>query len=251
MGQKRSPDQLAKLLTYILGRRPDEFGLVTDENGYVKIPDLLKAVTEEQGWGYVRRSHLNEVMITLPDPFIEIDGNMIRAIDRQLLSIPEYDPIPPKLLYTCVRKRAHAVVLENGVLPGGYPQVVLASDRDMAERMGRRIDGAPVLITVQVQKSMGRGVRFFRAGETLYLADAIPAGCFSAPPLPKEKETPQPARKPEKPAKQPTPGSFFPDMDQLTSTGKLSKRDKKKKDIARSKQKKQQRRQKQEKMWEP
>ena len=44
MSLQRSPKQLAKLIDYILSRRPDEFGLVPDKDGYVKIKDLLKAV---------------------------------------------------------------------------------------------------------------------------------------------------------------------------------------------------------------
>ena len=40
MSQQRSPKQLAKFLNYVLGRRPDEFGLVMDKDGFVKIKDL-------------------------------------------------------------------------------------------------------------------------------------------------------------------------------------------------------------------
>ena len=48
MPQKGSPKQLAKFLNYVLGRRPDEFGLVTDKEGFVKIKDLIKATSEEE-----------------------------------------------------------------------------------------------------------------------------------------------------------------------------------------------------------
>ena len=61
MKHSRQVDKLEKLLTYILGRRPDEFGLVPGPDGYVKIKDLLKALSEEPGWRHVRRSHLREV----------------------------------------------------------------------------------------------------------------------------------------------------------------------------------------------
>ncbi len=44
MSRQRSPQQLAKFISYILARRPDEFGLVPDPNGFVKIKDLLKAI---------------------------------------------------------------------------------------------------------------------------------------------------------------------------------------------------------------
>jgi hypothetical protein len=40
-------DKLAKMLFYMLGRHPEEFCLLPDENGYVKIKDLMKALGEE------------------------------------------------------------------------------------------------------------------------------------------------------------------------------------------------------------
>ena len=79
MALQKSPKKLAKLLDYILGRRPDEFGLVTDSDGFIKIKEVLKALSEEEGLTYVRRAHLDEILITLPDPLIEIADNSIRA----------------------------------------------------------------------------------------------------------------------------------------------------------------------------
>jgi putative RNA 2'-phosphotransferase len=43
------------------------------------------------------------------------------------------------------------------------------------------------MLSVQVQKSVENGVRFFQSGASLFLAESIPAGCFTGPPLPKEK----------------------------------------------------------------
>ncbi|MGD9180805.1 MAG: RNA 2'-phosphotransferase [Desulfobacterales bacterium] len=191
MGKAKSPQSLAKLITYILGRRPDEFGLVTDTDGFVKIKELLKAITEEEGWKYVRRSHLDEILYSLPNPPFEISGKQIRAKYRDQLVRP--DPVPklPKLLFTSIRKRAYRSVLDKGIFPTGYYQVVLSSSRDLAQRMGKRADQDPVMLSVHVRKSVENGVRFYQTGESLFLAESIPAGCFTGPPLPKEKTEPQ------------------------------------------------------------
>jgi putative RNA 2'-phosphotransferase len=37
------------MLSYVLGRRPDEFGLVPDADGFVRLKDLLKALHEALG----------------------------------------------------------------------------------------------------------------------------------------------------------------------------------------------------------
>ncbi|UCD81809.1 MAG: RNA 2'-phosphotransferase [Desulfobacterales bacterium] len=223
MALNKSAKRLVKFIDYILARRPDEFGLVTDADGYIKIKEFLKAVSEEEGWKYVRRSHLDEVLITVGDPPFEISDNMIRAKSRDRLPAHTFAQDPPKLLFTCVRRKAYPFVLEKGIYPLGYRRVILSSDRNLAHRMGKRIDRDPALLTVQVQKSIEKGVVYYQAGEALYLADSIPVDCFTGPPLPKEKPE---ARKPEKPDKrveQRLAGSFILDIEKERNYGKKAK----------------------------
>ena len=59
MAKHRSLEQLAKIISYILGRNPAEFGLVPDSDGFVKIKEFLKALSEEEGLKYVRTSNIN------------------------------------------------------------------------------------------------------------------------------------------------------------------------------------------------
>ena len=218
MALQKSPKRLAKLLDYILARRPDEFGLVTDSDGYIKIKELLKALSEEEGLSYVRRAHLNEILLTLPDPSFEISDNSIRSKFRDQLPQHTYAPDPPKLLYSCVRQKACPHVYTKGLYPTGYSRVILSSNLSMAQRMGRRIDRSAVLLTVQVQHCLDKGVVFFKAGDTLFQADFIPPDCFSGPPLPKEKPV---AAKPaeQQPRQQPrTAGSYLIDLDEKSDT---------------------------------
>ena len=186
MGLKKSPQQLAKILLYILGRRPDEFGLVPDQEGYVKIKELLRAFSEEEGWHYVRRSHLDEVRFSLPSPPIEIKDNLVRAKTRENLPPLKAATDLPKLLYTCVRQKAYPFVVIKGIMKSDG-DVILSSNPETAERIGKRIDRSPVILTVQVKKSLEKRVRYFNSGGELFTAAFIPAGCFTGPPLPKEK----------------------------------------------------------------
>ncbi len=214
MALQKSPKKLAKLLDYILGRRPDEFGLVADKDGYIKIKELLKALSEEKGLSYVRRAHLDEILLTLPDPSFEISDNSIRAKSRRHL--PEHidAPHPPKLLYHCVRQKAYPHVYIKGIHPTGYSRVILSSNLSLAQRMGRRIDRSAILLTVQVQPCLSKGVAFFNAGEALFLADFIPPGCFSGPPLPKEKPVVAKTDVSQKSESRKTAGSFLIDLEE-------------------------------------
>ena len=247
MGQQRTPQQLAKIISYILGYRPDEFGLVLDNGGFVGIKEFLKVLGEEDGWKYVRRGHIDEVLYSLSDSPIEIDDLHIRAKQRERL--PEIVPAenPPKLLYTGIRRRAHRNVHQKGIFPGANPHIILSSDIEMAKRMGRRIDQSPVLLTILVQDSITRGVRFLQAGGSLYLAEFIPAGCFTGPPLPKEKpEAAKKGIKKEPAMAPPSPGSFTLDLDTEKRTKDRLKQ-KKKKDISRKRDRDRKRRDREEK----
>ena len=231
--QQRTPKQLAKFFNYALGRRPDEFGLVTDRKGFVKIKDLIKATNEEDGLKYVRRAHINEIMLTLPNHGLEVSDTLIRAQNREHLPKQSFALDPPKLLYTCVRKKAYPHVLNKGIRPTGYSKVILSVNRDLAERMGRRSDHDAVLLTVQVSQSEDTGVVFFQAGESIFMADYIPPGCFSGPPLPKEQPDTRKADKlPQGGPKMPA-GSFALDLnkkDRPATPGTIAKkRDKKRK----------------------
>ena len=213
MKKAKSVQTLTKFIAYILERRPDEFGLVTDSEGYIRIKELLKALNEEEGFRHVRRSHLNEILYSTMNPPFEIVGNRIRAKHRDHL--PRHDATGdlPKLLFTCIRRKAHTFVTDKGIFPSGYHQVVLSPNRDLAERMGKRSDPEPVVLTVQVQKSIDYGVRFYQAGGLLFLADNIPPDCFSGPALPKEKPEKLKHRQKNNVKQAESAGSFLVDLD--------------------------------------
>jgi putative RNA 2'-phosphotransferase len=229
MGNKNRSKQFAKFSTYVLGRRPDEFGLVPDDEGFVKVKDFLKVCAEEEGWKYIRESHLNEILLTLPNPPIEISNKCIRA--RVCDNLPQKKKIqdPPKLLYVCVRARAHAHVLEKGLRPpANLSHIVLASTVEMAQRIGRRIDRAPVLLTVHVKNALAAGLEFFKAGESLFLSEYLTPSCITGPPLPKDKIKEASKHTKAPPAAQETPGSFLVDLNDVYGKQKVSDRKSKK-----------------------
>lgn len=209
MAQRKSLKQLSKFISYALGRNPAEFGLVPNPDGYVKIKEFLKVLCEEEGLRHVRRSHINELLITLPHPPFEIKDNHIRATHRH--TTLGYTPAKnlPKLLYTCVRKKAYPTVLAKGILPMGFSHVILSSNPEMAQRIGHRKDITPVLLIIQTQKSRDQGIIFYEAGEDLYLAESVSPECFTGPPLPKQKKPTVIREIPAEEASKRMPGSFL------------------------------------------
>lgn len=186
MNRIKQIEQFAKFSTYVLGRHPDEFGLIIDDNGYVKIKEFIQAITETDGWRHVRNSHINDIMLMLNDPPIEVDEKRIRARDRSRLDPPVICESPPKTLYVCITHKSYLPVLDKGIHPTAHASIICCKDREMAERIGRRRDNQPIILTVNVQKMMDQGLTFRHAGDLLYLTDVIPTDCFTGPPLPKE-----------------------------------------------------------------
>jgi len=179
-------ENLSRFLLYILGRGPDEFGLVPDRDGFVKYKELLQATHEEPGWSYVRQSHINEVLLGKDRQLFQPEDNRIRALERKWrLDLETYPQAPPNILFTAVRKRAHPVVMEKGLKSSEDRYVVLSADKKMALRIGRRRDQKPVLLEVKAAAAEKQGVLFYSFGD-LFLCTQIPAGFISGPPVPKE-----------------------------------------------------------------
>jgi putative RNA 2'-phosphotransferase len=231
MAKRKSPKQLAKFMSYVLGRSPGEFGLVPDDNGYIKIKEFLRAVGEEEGFGYVRKSHINEILLSLPNPPIEINNNYIRAKLRDYLPGENQTRNPPKLLYTCVRRKAYPVVMVKGIFPMGFNTVVLSSMPDMALRIGKRRDPSPVLLNVQTQKAMAHETIFYAVGEPLYLAESIPIDCFTGPPLSKQKTPSIMQDAQNKQISPKLPGSFLVEERNLNDHKKSYQQKKKRKPV--------------------
>lgn len=210
---KQQRESLGRFLAYVLGHRPDEFGLVPDEEGFVSLKDLLKALSEEEGWRFVRRSHINDMMRETGQPSFEIRDNRMRLSPGETtLTLGPYEVAePPARLYYAARRKAHPVILERGLIPAGRPHVQLSTTEEMALRLGKRRDPNPILLTVQAGRASEQGTVFYRPQELIYLVEAIRPDFIVSPPLPKEKPVVEKKKKkePQTPTLPETPGSFF------------------------------------------
>jgi len=208
----RKVDTLSRLLHYILGTRPDEFGLVPDQEGFIPIKELLKVIHEEPHMAYVRESHLKEVILHDSGHVFEVAEGKIRSKKRSFIPLEGQDalPNPPKLLFMGVKRKTYSAVLTHGLLPGAGDHVVMTTDRDLAIRIAHRQDQRPVVFEIRAQAASDSGTAFFPFGDSLYVADRVPAQFIKGPPLP--KDLPE-QREPARTKKEPAPGSFVLDLD--------------------------------------
>jgi len=180
-------NELSAMLVYMLGHRPAEFGIVPSRDGFVPFKELLKALHEEPGWRSVRQSHINEVLIGKDRFLFETEGGRIRTRERRwdIHLEDAFLEILPSILLTSVRRRAHPVVMEKGVIPAPGKLLVLSADESMARRIGQRQDPKPVLLKVEAEIARREGVLFYPF-DTLYLCGELPARYIAGPPVAKE-----------------------------------------------------------------
>ncbi len=208
----RQLENLAKILTFILCHRPDEFGLVLDPEGFVAIKQLLQALNPEPGWGFVRRHHLEQVAGLLHPPRFEVTANRIRGLVPAPANLRRPGETPPSLLYAAIPPKAHERVFESGLRVLQGQEFLLADTPEQAVKLGRRRSPEPVLVTVQAERAARAGVAFQGYGEGLYLALDIPREFVQLASPPPKPEKP----KPEKPvAPPPLPGTVVMDLPQF------------------------------------
>ena len=220
---------ISRLMVYILGHKPYEFGLIPDVKGFVSLKELLWAMHEEPGYGYVNQGNINEVLMSEHRHLFEVSEKQIRALDKQW-KMDLTDPVQslPKLLFLGIRRKAHPVVMEKGLraLKGTY--YLLSADRDMAMRIGKRRDQQPVILEIMADKAQTEGGLFYAFG-SLVLTTEIQPRYIAGPPVPKDAIHVQEER-PKKEEKPPSfeAGTFLLDINRDTDLSRRKKGEKKK-----------------------
>uniref|UniRef100_A0A7V6DNY9 RNA 2'-phosphotransferase n=1 Tax=Desulfobacca acetoxidans TaxID=60893 RepID=A0A7V6DNY9_9BACT len=205
----RQLEDLAKVLTYVLCHRPDEFGLVLDPQGFVPVKQLLKALAGECGFGYARRHHLEQLVGLLTPPRFELAGDKIRGIAPGPADLRRPGESAPALLYIGISPKAHERVFADGLNAPAGQELLLARTKELALKLARRRNPDPVLVTVQAQAAAQAGVALVAYGEDLYLAQEIGRPFLHLPPPPVTFVKPEKPKPERAPVPRPLPGAVM------------------------------------------
>jgi len=247
MKPEKQCEQLSRFLKYLLGRSPDEFGLYLDHDGWCKIKHVLQVLSEEDGWKHIRLGNIREIFILIQNHGLEMENDRIRCIDRSRLPEPEPVTKLPKLLYTCIRKRAYAHVLKKGIAPLGSKKfVIMTAEEQLAQRIGKRIDQKPVTLSIHTNNHIASGGQIEKFGEALFVTEYVQPECFYGPPLTEDqhkgkKEDKNKNLKETKIKPHESYGSFFPQFDDKKPE-KDTRKQRSKKEISWKKERRQKKR---------
>lgn len=213
---RQKHENLAKILKHLLGKAPDEYGVVLDPEGWIDLKSLAAALGENPDTKGISSSRVQDLDWALEDCPFEIEPKRIRVRPDPEFIPPqrEYLP-PPTLLYYGCRRKPYRVYVEKGIHPNDDREIILAREPEMATRIGRRRDPKPILVEVNTDIAVAYGARFQSYGDALFLADRLPKESMFGPPV-KDEETLPKAKPKSKPKdyeafvpEAPSPDSFF------------------------------------------
>jgi len=209
---KHQPKTLAKILDYIARRCPGEHGLFWDTDGGMPWKEFYWALQEDLSLRFVRESTIRELALLGIDLPFALDGKLLRLRPEVArISYPVASKVPDRLYFGLRPKNlVHAQI--NGLHSSSRRFIAICADRELALRIARRREQAPILIEILAREAFGKGLSFLVAGPHLYLIESVPVEFILFPKIRQNlaERLAGGAGKPEdKPSPPPAPGSFI------------------------------------------
>ncbi|MEC1179504.1 RNA 2'-phosphotransferase [Metasolibacillus meyeri] len=167
--------ELSKEVSYALRHAPSEYGLSLDENGWVDVQELLKALKENNKGASIELNDLISMIEASDKKRHEIVGDKIRALYGHTIPSPIKKEIgePPEYLYHGTARRFVESIKEKGLLSQERQHVHLSVDEDTAYEVGKRRDEKPVILKIKAKLAFMNGVSFFKGNDKVWLSNSI------------------------------------------------------------------------------
>lgn len=173
----------SKFLSLILRHRPDEIGLVLDENGWADVDELIRLANRKGS--NISRGCLEAVVsendkkrFTLSEDGRRIRANQGHSINVELGLSPS---VPPQFLYHGTATRFLESIRVQGIHSGDRQHVHLSPDFATAITVGAR-HGKPVVLTILAGDMAQSGQLFFLSENGVWLTNQVPVEFIQFPP---------------------------------------------------------------------
>lgn len=171
--------KLSKEMSYLLRHHPEALNLNLDDQGFVAVSQLLKALNDEGKYDKkITRHDLDVMMAQSEKKRYEIVDDKIRATYGQSFQqkVKLVEANPPEILYHGTAWRFLDGISRKGLLPMKRQKVCLSVDVASAEAVGRRHEhgGQPAILLVHAKEAQKAGVKFYPSNDTTWQSDPIP-----------------------------------------------------------------------------
>ena len=172
-------EKLGRTMAGIL--RHGRFDLKMDDQGFVRIKDIVATVKENNGrMHWIRPHHIIALVETDPKGRYQIAGDSVRATYGHTIQLDlklDTDNIPDELYYPTTPEEAD-IILETGLMPSDRAMVHLSLTYDDAFRAGSVRVEDPVILAVDSNKCFDEGCDIGKAAKTVFLCKQVPADCL-------------------------------------------------------------------------
>jgi putative RNA 2'-phosphotransferase len=173
----RELDHLGRVMTGILRHFPDRYGLTIDPQGWIDLPEMVRAIGRKHpAYHWLRPQHLIAIAETDAKGRYEVRGEKVRATYGHTLEVDLDLPTDniPEYLYFPVTPDEAAIVLEVGLKPSDRKKVHLSKTAAAARAAGKVRTPEPTILEIDARRAQESGIIIMQAGKTVYLADSIP-----------------------------------------------------------------------------
>jgi putative RNA 2'-phosphotransferase len=172
--------KVSKYLSRHLRHDPERIGIELDEQGWVEVDVLLKALADRNF--HVTREEL-EAVVALNDKqrFALRDGK-IRANQGHTVDVDlGLSPVaPPDVLFHGTAGGFVATIRDEGLKPMDRHHVHLSPDRETAVKVGSR-RGKPVVLVIDAKRMAGEGYTFYKSENGVWLTEYVPGWAIMLP----------------------------------------------------------------------
>ncbi|MGL4820140.1 MAG: RNA 2'-phosphotransferase [Bacilli bacterium] len=167
--------KLGKYLSYLLRHNPKSLDLAIDENGWVNVEDLIKAINGTNKFRISKTVLERIVSENKKKRFaFSTDKSKIRANQGHsiVVDVELKEAIPPNVLYHGTAEKYVDSIERTGLLPQNRLHVHLSSDIETALNVGSR-HGAPVIYAIDAKKMHTDGFRFYLSENRVWLTGSV------------------------------------------------------------------------------
>jgi len=171
--------RISKLMAYVLRHSPWEFGLKPDEEGFVPLEELVRALRNV--YPNVTEELVREIVENDPKGRYEIRDGKIRARygHSYPVSLNHEEDRETRVLYHGTPRRNLGQIMKEGLKPMKRQFVHLTTSREEALETGRRHGRDVVLLVVDTECLRKRGLKIYRAGKNVRIVERVPPECIT------------------------------------------------------------------------
>ncbi|MEX2689168.1 MAG: RNA 2'-phosphotransferase [Candidatus Njordarchaeum guaymaensis] len=176
--------RLSKFISLLLRHKPEILSLLIDEDGFVKLRDLVRKIRKIKGFRWVTESDIINLVKNDEKGRFELktinNELYIRAIyghSAKLQVNIKYEEAKPEevsTLYHGTNSKVLPWILREGLKPMARKFVHLSKDLNDAIITAKRRKGKTVILEIKARDFLAAGGKIWKANERIYLAREIP-----------------------------------------------------------------------------